>query len=102
MKKLFVLTVCLSLSISLSYAQQNLDDEVTLIQSAFGMDKKMIVDAFMDLPESVSQGFWTVYKEYEESRQELSRERIMIINEYIKEYLQVINSHYAIDAIGSR
>ncbi len=89
MKKLLIFTACLFLSVGVGFAQQSIDDDVTLIQSAFGMDKKMIVDAYMDLPESVSPGFWQVYEEYEEARRALSRERIKLINEYIETYDQI-------------
>lgn len=61
----------------------SVDDEITLIQAAFGKDKKMLVDAYMDLPESVAPGFWTVYQEYETDRQLISRERMKIINDYL-------------------
>ncbi|MDN3204799.1 hypothetical protein [Algoriphagus sediminis] len=89
MKKLFTFTACIFLGIGASFAQQSLDDEITLIQSAFGMDKKMIVDAYMDLPESVASGFWEVYQNYETQRQLLSRDRIKIINDYIEGYDQI-------------
>jgi len=89
MKKLIILTACLSLSLGVGFAQQNLDDEVTLIQSAFGMDKKMIVDAYMDLPEMIAPGFWKIYQEYETQRRLLSRDRIKIINDYIEGYDQI-------------
>jgi len=63
-----------------------IDDEITLIQSAFGQDKKMLVDAYMDLPESVAPGFWSVYQTYEEERKLISRERLKIINDYLEEF----------------
>ena len=69
------------------YSQtMSVDDEITLIQAEFGKDKKMLVDAYMDLPESVAQGFWTIYQEYEDARKSLSRERMKIINDYLNEF----------------
>jgi hypothetical protein len=65
---------------------QSVDDEITLIQAAFGKDKKMLIDAYMDLPESVSQSFWNVYQEYEAERQVIGRERIKIINDYLENF----------------
>ncbi|MBN3583089.1 hypothetical protein JYB64_11885 [Algoriphagus aestuarii] len=64
----------------------SVDDEITLIQAEFGKDKKMLVDAYMDLPESIAPGFWTIYEEYETQRKELSRERMKIINDYLNEF----------------
>lgn len=87
MKGPFFLTVFLLVfSIQLSFAQSSVDDEITLIQSAFGMDKKQIIEGYMDLPESVSPAFWTIYQAYEENRAELARERIKIINDFLTEY----------------
>jgi len=50
------------------------------------MGKRQLVDAVMDLPESVAPLFWTVYQEYEAERQLLSRERLLIINNYLENY----------------
>lgn len=86
MKKLMFFSLCFMMSFGISVAQNIIDDEITLIQSAFGQDKKMIVDAYMDLPESIAPGFWTVYQEYEGERQALSRDRITLINDYLNSY----------------
>ena len=56
MKKLiFFLTV--GLFYSASILAQSVDDEITLIQAEFGMGKRQLVDAVMDLPESVAPLF---------------------------------------------
>jgi Spy/CpxP family protein refolding chaperone len=81
---LIVLTLCLPLT---GMAQSpTVDDEITLIQSAFGMEKQALVEQFMDLPDSRSQAFWNVYQEYEEERRSISRERLKLINEYLENY----------------
>lgn len=87
MKKLLIAfpTVFL-LTVSSTFAQATADDEITLIQSAFGMDKKMIVEGYMDLSESLAPGFWTVYQAYEGERQMIARERIKIINDFLESY----------------
>ena len=86
MKKLFLIPFCLFIRMGSILAQSSIDDEISLVQSAFGKDKKMIVEAFMDLPESVAPSFWSVYEEYESERQALSRERIKLINDYLENY----------------
>ncbi|MEP1086910.1 hypothetical protein [Algoriphagus sp.] len=92
MKKIFCLSaLALVLSVQICLAQSKVDDEITLIQSAFGMDKKMIIDGYMDLPESVAPGFWTIYQAYEDNRQELSRERLKIINDFLIEFETIGN-----------
>ncbi|TVP43572.1 MAG: hypothetical protein EA341_18005 [Mongoliibacter sp.] len=75
---------------SLAFAQ-GIDDEITLMQAQFGMEKKQLVQAVMDLPESLSPGFWTIYQQYEGERQILARERILLINEYLTNYENIDN-----------
>ncbi len=88
MKKwILFLPLCMAFIANGAYSQtMSVDDEITLIQAEFGKDKKMLVDAYMDLPESVAQGFWTIYQEYEDARKSLSRERMKIINDYLNEF----------------
>lgn len=86
MKKLILLSFLLfSFGLAPLFAQ-SVDDEITLIQAAFGKDKKTLIDAYMDLPESVSSTFWNVYANYEMERQALGRDRIMLINDYLEGY----------------
>ncbi len=86
MKKLIILPLLVFfMGISPIFAQ-SVDDEITLIQAAFGKDKKMLIDAYMDLPESTSAAFWTVYADYEMERQEIGRVRIKLINDYLEGY----------------
>ena len=85
MKKTFLLSGLLFiLSLPILLAQTSMDDEITLIQASFGMDKKQIIDGYMNLPESVSPAFWTIYSAYEENRKELARERLTIINDFLE------------------
>lgn len=86
MKKIFILICYFVMTVGFTWAQSSIDDEVTLIQSAFGQEKRKVVEAFMDLPESVSPGFWTVYQAYEKERQIIARERIKLINEYLENF----------------
>lgn len=85
MKKILVGTLLIFVGI-LSSQAQGLDDEISLVQASFGMDKKELVEAYMDLPEAVAPGFWTIYERYEMDRKEISRERIKIINEYLEKF----------------
>jgi hypothetical protein len=65
----------------ISNAQQ-INDEIKLIQSAFGMEKRALVEQYMALP--ADSGFWTVYEAYEVERRGLMKNRILIINEYLE------------------
>jgi hypothetical protein len=79
---------------------QEFNDEITFIQEEFGMEKKQIVEAVMEIPENLSVGFWTTYEQYEAERKVLARERILIINEYLEKY-NLIDEEIA-DALALR
>ncbi|MFC5624691.1 hypothetical protein [Algoriphagus winogradskyi] len=85
-KALLISGFLILISFQTSFAQSELEDEITIIQSAFGMDKKQIIEGYMDLPESVAPGFWTIYQAYEAERTLLARERMNIINDFLTEY----------------
>ncbi|MDI1322661.1 MAG: hypothetical protein PSV36_07910 [Algoriphagus sp.] len=100
MKKILLLILSVfTINIGSSFAQ-TIDDEITMVQEAFGKDKKMIVEALMELPETMAPAFWTVYEEYETARQELGRERIKIINDYLETYSQLGEAEA--DALANR
>lgn len=86
MKKLvLVILSVFTFNIGASFCQ-TIDDEIKMVQEAFGKDKKMIVEALMGIPADMAPAFWPVYEEYESARQVLSRERIKIINDYLETY----------------
>ncbi len=90
MKK-FLLFFLITFSLGSLSLAQDINDEITLIQAEFGMGKKQLVEAVMDLPESLAPGFWTIYQQYEGERQLLARERILLINEYLNNYENIDN-----------
>ena len=61
-------------------------DDVTLVQSLWGMEKRAMVEEYMDLSPAEAPGFWSQYDAYEEARKSLGRERIGLINEYVENY----------------
>ncbi|MCR9015843.1 hypothetical protein [Aquiflexum gelatinilyticum] len=77
--KLFLAMVLFALPF-ISNAQQ-INDEIKLIQSAFGMEKRALVEQYMGLP--ADSGFWTVYETYEIERRALMKDRILLIEEYL-------------------
>ena len=63
MKKLNVIAVSFFLSAGM-FAQSNKED-VDLIQSIFGKEKKEVVQVYMTIPEAQSAKFWSLYDAYE-------------------------------------
>jgi hypothetical protein len=83
MKKLFI--ICCLFAISPILQAQSSDD-VALVQSLWGMEKRAIVEEYMDLSAEEETSFWAEYEAYEAARKELGKERIDIISEYVGNY----------------
>lgn len=84
MKKLSLLFICLFISVSA--ISQSFQDEVNLLQSVYGMDKKSIVTEFIELNESQKEVFWKLYDEYEVKRKEIGKKKFTIIWDYVNDY----------------
>jgi hypothetical protein len=71
---------------SVSTAQGSQKDEIQLIQSAYGIEKREIVKEYIKLSDADAQKFWATYDEYEAERQKLGKDRINILSEYAMSY----------------
>jgi len=71
-----------------SIAQTN-QDEVQLMQSLYGMEKRDIVAEFIELSDSQQEEFWLLYDEYEIKRQEIGKERFRLLSSYVNDYGEV-------------
>jgi hypothetical protein len=84
MKKLFIysafFTALLLMSFSV-FAQSNKED-IDIIQSEFGKEKKDIVNQYMQVNAQKSDAFWKLYDEYEDKRKAIGRERLHLIEQY--------------------
>jgi hypothetical protein len=85
MKQLVLLALGLFSLVSGIIAQSNKED-IDLIQSAFGKDKKTLVSAYMQVPAKDSVAFWKLYDEYEDKRKQLGKDRINILQQYADQY----------------
>jgi hypothetical protein len=84
MKKLLFIFTALFIA-GFANAQSN-KEEVDLIQSVFGMEKKALVADFMALDASKADAFWKLYDEYETQRKELGKRRIDLMEQYANNY----------------
>jgi len=71
-------------------AQSN-KEEIELVQSVFGMEKKAIITEFVKVDAAQKDAFWALYDEYETKRKELGKERIALLNEYAENYDKLTN-----------
>lgn len=99
MKKLIVIAVACLFSAGL-VAQSNKED-VDLIQSIFGKEKKELVQAYMTIPEAQSAKFWALYDQYETARKKLGQERIKLIEAYATNY-ETLDSKKATELMTKR
>ena len=84
MKKTLLTTLMAAL-ISIAYSQSN-KEEVDLVQSVFGMEKKAMAAEFIKLEGTQKDAFWLMYDEYETKRKELGRKRLDLLNKYVDGY----------------
>lgn len=84
-----LLTVVFLLLFSFYGIAQSNQDEVQLMQSLYGMEKRDIVGEFIELNESQEKDFWAIYDEYEVKRQELGKERYKLLLGYVNDYGEV-------------
>ena len=89
MRKLALIMV-LGLVAPVVYAQ-DYNSEIEFFQSAYGLEKKSIVENFMSLSGESATAFWTAYNEYEAERQSLGKTRLAVLKDYAEQYESITN-----------
>ena len=84
-----LLFLLILLTFSLDMTGQESQDELQLMQSLYGMEKRDIVSEFIELSEPQEQEFWLLYDEYEEKRKEIGKERFRLLTSYVDDYGEV-------------
>lgn len=87
MKRLLFLFLIFTFSFNVT--GQTSQDEVQLMQSLYGMEKRDIVSEFIELNDSQEKEFWRLYDEYEVKRKELGKERFRLLSSYVDDYGEV-------------
>ncbi len=100
MKKLVLSAVILFfVGFGNSFAQ-TIEDEVQLVQEAFGKDKRALIEYYMALPAEKAPAFWAVYDAFEVERKAIGKDHIMIINEYIEKFTHIGEAE--VDVLATR
>ena len=100
MKKLVLSAVILFFVGFGSSFAQTIEDEVQLVQEAFGKDKRALIEYYMALPAEKAPAFWAVYDAFEVERKAIGKDHIMIINEYIEKFTHIGEAEA--DALATR
>ncbi|MEN8226299.1 MAG: hypothetical protein ABFS05_13160 [Bacteroidota bacterium] len=90
MKKLILILVGLMPAL-FGFAQSNVE-EVDFVQSIYGMEKKVIIEEFVQVSESNKSAFWEVYDKYEAERKGLGKERISLLEDFGEKYETMTNA----------
>ncbi|MCK5679144.1 MAG: hypothetical protein KAH72_11805, partial [Flavobacteriaceae bacterium] len=88
MKKITLLIVTF-LFVTIGYTQSSYQDEVQLMQSLYGMQKKELVAQFIEISDAQSTTFWSLYDEYEVKRKELGKKKFELIFNYVSDHGQI-------------
>lgn len=83
-KAIFILSVALMAGTTIN--AQSMDEEIDLMQSVFGMEKKEMYSNFITAKGPVADNFWTLYDEYETKRKALGKKRISLLKDYAENY----------------
>lgn len=86
MKKLILLPLVFIYALSFS---QSAKEDIDLIQSIYGKEKKMIVAGFLQLDPAKKDAFWALYDEYETKRKEFGVQRIALLERYANNYMSL-------------
>lgn len=84
-----ILSILFITCISFNNIAQTNQDEVQLMQSLYGMEKRDIVAEFIELNESQEKEFWYLYDEYENKRQEIGKEKFRLLTSYVNDFGEV-------------
>lgn len=84
MKKFILVAIIAVLAFGVN-AQSN-KEEVDLMQSVYGMQKKDLISKHMKIDAEKSDLFWKMYDEYEVARKEIGLKRVKNIELYAEKY----------------
>jgi hypothetical protein len=84
MKKILLTLLVLAFSAPI-FAQTNSDD-IAIIQSLYGKEKKELVKAYMVLSDADAAKFWPIYEAYEIERKTIGKRRLENISNYVNTY----------------
>ncbi len=84
MKKISTIIICLMIFSQVN-AQMTASEE-EMFKSMFNMEKKLMVESFMQLNDADAQMFWPIYNNYETERGDLTSRRIKVLKQYADQY----------------
>lgn len=80
----------------LGVSAQTNTEEIDLIQSVYGIEKKAIVKEFVHPKTVNAAAFWDVYEKYEVERKVLGKERIKLLEQFAAKFETMSNEESAL------
>ena len=93
MKKILFLFFAMSAALP-AFCQSSSDDDLAMIQTAYGKDKRALVKDYMALDAQKAKLFQPLYESYEVQRRALAKERAEILKSYVVRY-NTLEDHLA-------
>lgn len=78
--------------ISLGCLAQTAKDELAVVQTMYGVEKRKLVTDYMKLPEAQATSFWSVYDDFEVERRALGKERFELIGQYADNFASLTDA----------
>ncbi len=92
MKKVFSIAMFFMASFFLNQLlAQTSDDDIQIVQGAWGKQKRELVRIAMALSPTDSTKFWPEYDKYEDRRKKIGADRIKILDDYVNGYEKMTN-----------
>ncbi|MGN6493800.1 MAG: hypothetical protein ACTHLE_17485 [Agriterribacter sp.] len=95
MKKLFVLTLMLSLVIKVADAQSANANEEDLIRKTWGIALQELTASALQLNQEEADKFWPIWKQYREERKTIVDTKLKYIADYADNYENMTNEKAA-------
>jgi hypothetical protein len=79
-----LITLFVAMIASMTAMAQVQEGDIQIIQQYFGLDKMALVKEYMKFTPKQDSAFWPIYNAYETERRAIGKERIKLVDEYMK------------------
>ena len=91
-----IIIVIAALLVTMGVSAQTNTEEIDLIQSIYGIEKKAIVKEFVQPKTINATAFWMIYEKYEVDRKVLGKERIQLLDQFATQFEKMTNEESSI------
>jgi len=85
MKKIIIGLFTVFFVTGIAHSQRD-NTDIDIVQSLLGRNKRLVIEAYMQLDEKEKKSFWPVYDQYEKKRKAIEKEGFLLLKEYADHY----------------